>query len=162
MTPGVRWEYEAPITERFGRLVNLDVAPGFTAVSPVVASDPSGSLTGRRYPDVAHRPDKRGIQPRLGVAWRPVAGSSLVVRAGYGIYRNTSVYQSIAMLLAQQPPLSKTLSVENSAGQSADAGQRLRRRSRRHARTRLPSIRTSASATRRTGRRRCSATCRRR
>ena len=37
------------------------------------------------------------------------AGSSLVVRAGYGIYRNTSVYQSIAMLLAQQPPLSKTL-----------------------------------------------------
>ena len=61
------------------------------------------------------RPDKRGLQPRLGVAWRPVAGSSLVVRAGYGIYRNTSVYQSIATLLAQQPPLSTTLSVENSA-----------------------------------------------
>ena len=55
------------------------------------------------------RPDLRGIQPRLGVAWRPVPGSSLVVRAGYGIYRNTNVYQPIAMLLAQQPPLSKTL-----------------------------------------------------
>jgi hypothetical protein len=44
-----------------------------------------------------------------------VAGSSLVIRGGYGMYRNTSVYQSIATLLAQQPPLSTTLSVENSA-----------------------------------------------
>jgi hypothetical protein len=59
--------------------------------------------------------DLRGFQPRLGIAWRPVPGSSLVIRAGYGVYRNTSVYQSIEMLLAQQPPLSKTLSVESTA-----------------------------------------------
>ena len=115
LTTGVRWEYEAPITERFGRLVNLDVAPGFTAASPVVASNPVGSLTGRGYPRSLIMPDKRGIQPRIGMAWRPIAGSSLVIRAGYGIYRNTSVYQSIAMLMAQQSPLSKTLSVESSA-----------------------------------------------
>ena len=44
-----------------------------------------------------------------------LAGSSLVIRGGYGVYRNTNVYESIARLLAQQPPLSKTLSVENSA-----------------------------------------------
>ena len=50
-----------------------------------------------------------------GVAWRPIAGSSLVVRAGYGIYRNTQVYQPIASLLAQQPPLSKAFSVSTSA-----------------------------------------------
>ena len=108
---GVRWEYEAPMTEQFGRLVNLDVAPGFTAVSPVLASDPVGVLTGRQYPDSLLMPDRRGFQPRVGLAWRPVAGSSLVIRAGYGVYRNTSVYQSIDVLLAQQPPLSNTLSV---------------------------------------------------
>lgn len=112
---GIRWEYEAPMTEQFGRLVNLDVAPGFSAVSPVLASDPLGALTGQRYPDSLLRPDRRGIEPRLGVAWRPIAGSSLVVRAGYGIYRNTSVYQAIDLLLAQQPPLSKAQSVETSA-----------------------------------------------
>ena len=112
---GIRWEYEAPMTELYGRLVNLDVAPGFTAVSTVLASDPVGSLTGQHYPDSLIRPDRRGFQPRLAIAWRPIAGSSLVVRAGYGIYRNTSVYQSIAALLAQQPPLSTTLSVQNSA-----------------------------------------------
>ena len=33
-TLGVRWEYESPITEAQGRLVNLDVAPGFTAAAP--------------------------------------------------------------------------------------------------------------------------------
>lgn len=111
---GVRWEYEAPITEQSGRLVNLDIAPGFTGIIPVVAADSVGVLTGQRYPDSLLRPDKTGFQPRIGVSWRPVAGSSLVLRGGYGIYRNTSVYQSIATLLAQQPPLSTTFSMENS------------------------------------------------
>ena len=41
-------------------------------------------------------------------------GSSLVVRAGYGVYRNTAVYQPITTLLAQQPPLSKTFTASNS------------------------------------------------
>jgi hypothetical protein len=112
---GVRWEYEAPVTELLGRLVNLDVAPGFTAVSPVVATRPLGALTAGRYPDSLLRPDRRGLQPRVGLALRPVAGSSLVIRAGYGIYRNTAVYEPIALLLAQQPPLSNTSSVETSA-----------------------------------------------
>jgi trimeric autotransporter adhesin len=111
MNLGVRWEYESPITERFGRLVNLDIAPGFTAVAPVLAEDGSGTLTGTQYPDSLLHPDKRGIQPRLGIAWRPIPGSSLVVRAGYGIYRNTNVYQSIATVLAQQPPLSTSFNV---------------------------------------------------
>jgi hypothetical protein len=47
------------------------------------------------------------------LAWRPIPGSSLVVRAGYGLYRNTNTYQSIAMLLAQQPPFSKALSLQS-------------------------------------------------
>ena len=77
----------------YGRLVNLDIAPGFTAVAPVVAIDPAGSLTGQHYPDSLVHPDKHGFQPRIGIAWRPFPASSMVVRAGYGIYYNTSVYQ---------------------------------------------------------------------
>ncbi len=111
---GMRWEYGAPITELFGRLVNLDIAPGFTAVAPVVANDPVGPLTGQKYPNSLIRPDRHDFAPRIGVAWRPISGSSLVVRAGYGIYYDTSVYQTIALQMAQQPPLSKSLSVQNS------------------------------------------------
>ncbi|HEX3968720.1 MAG TPA: carboxypeptidase regulatory-like domain-containing protein [Edaphobacter sp.] len=112
---GVRWEYGAPISELYGRLVNLDIAPGFSAVAPVLASDPTGTKTGERYPDTLIRPDRRGIEPRIGLSWRPLPGSSVVVRAGYGIYDDTSVYQATALEMAQQSPLSKSLSVQNSA-----------------------------------------------
>ncbi len=36
-------------------------------------------------------------------------------QGGYGVYRNTNVYQSIALMLAQQPPFSKAFTVQNSA-----------------------------------------------
>jgi Carboxypeptidase regulatory-like domain len=115
LNAGVRWEYGAPITELYNRLVNLDIAPGFSAVSAIVANDPVGSLTGRHYPNSLIQPDKTGFEPRIGLAWRPVSGASWLVRAGYGIYYDTSVYQNIATQMAQQAPLSKSLSVQNSA-----------------------------------------------
>ena len=61
------------------------------------------------------RPDKRAIEPRIGIAWRPRSGSSLVVRLGYGVYYDTSVYQTLASQMAQQPPLSRVLSLQQSA-----------------------------------------------
>jgi hypothetical protein len=105
LTLGARWEYEGPFSEASGRLSNLAAAADFTSVS-VTTATPSNALI---------RPDRRGLEPRLGAAWRPVPASSLVIRAGYGVTRNANVYQSIALLLAQQPPFSKALSVENSA-----------------------------------------------
>src|SRR5260370_34463989 len=110
----MRLEYGATIAELYSGLVNLDIAPGFVAVAPVVANDRVGPLTGQTYPDSLVRPDKRGFEPRIGVSWRPISGSSVVVRGGYGIYYDTSVYQTIALQMAQQAPLSKSLSVENS------------------------------------------------
>jgi hypothetical protein len=97
MQLGARWEYDTPMIESQGRLVNLDIAPGFTAATPVFGS--------------VLNSDARGIQPRVGIAWRPVPGSSLVIRAGYGIYRNQNVYQPIVTLLAQQPPFSTAYTI---------------------------------------------------
>jgi trimeric autotransporter adhesin len=114
LNAGMRWEYGSPITELYGRLVNLDVVPGFAAEVPVVASNPVGALTGLRYPDSLIHPDKRALEPRVGIAWRPLPASSLVIRAGYGVTYDTSVYQTIATQMAQQYPLSKSLSVQNS------------------------------------------------
>jgi len=113
---GARWEYSAPITELYGRLVNLDLGPNFSAAAPVVASGRLiGPLSGASYPAALMRPDRAHLQPRLALAWRPWAASSLVVRAGFGVYANTSVYQSPALALAQQAPLSTSLSRSNSA-----------------------------------------------
>lgn len=112
---GVRWEYGSPITELYGRLVNLDIAPGFAAVAPVVANHPVGVLTGQAYPDSLLHPDRHAFEPRIGISWRPFSASSMVVRAGYGVTYDTSVYQAIATRMAQQSPLSKSLSVANTA-----------------------------------------------
>jgi len=99
---GVRWEYWPPLSEKYGRLVNLDISPGFSAENPVVAAN-----------GLIH-PDKHAVQPRVAFAWRPFAASSMVVRGGYGVYYNTSVYLPLATQMAQQSPLSKSLSVQNS------------------------------------------------
>jgi hypothetical protein len=112
---GMRWEYSSPVSELYGRLVNLDIASGFGAVSPVLGSNPIGPLTGRTFPHSLVHPDKHEIGPRAAFAWHPFAGSSMVVRGGYGIYYNTSVYQSIAAQMMQQSPLSKSFSIANSA-----------------------------------------------
>ena len=112
---GVRWDYSAPISELYGRLVNLDVAKGFTAVAPVVGSSPVGSLTGNHLPSSLIQPEKKMIEPRIGISWRPIPASTVVIRAGYGIYPDTSVYQNIVLQMAQQSPLSKSQTVQNNS-----------------------------------------------
>jgi hypothetical protein len=115
LNAGLRWEYGAPITELKDRLVDLDIAPGFAAVAPVLAANPLGPLTGTIYPASLLRADRADVEPRVGLAWRPIPASTIVVRAGFGVYVDTSVYQTIALQLAQQSPLSKSVQVQNSA-----------------------------------------------
>ncbi len=112
---GVRWEYESPFTERDGRLANLDVTRDFSVVHPVVSGDTTGSVSGASIPRALMQRDLRGLQPRVGAAWRPVAGSSLVLRGGYGVYRNSGVYQSVSLLLAQQAPFSNSVNLTSTA-----------------------------------------------
>jgi len=113
LNAGVRWEYNSPIYEKYGRMINLDVTPGFTNAVPVVANSPTGPLSGLHYPDSLMRPDKRGIEPRISFAWHPFFGASTVIRGGYGIYYDTSVYYSIVSQLIQQSPLSYSFNLPN-------------------------------------------------
>ncbi|WP_321473157.1 carboxypeptidase-like regulatory domain-containing protein [uncultured Paludibaculum sp.] len=110
---GARWEYSGPVTELYGRLVNLDITPGFTAAAPILAKAPMGPLTGQTLPPSLIRPDWNNFAPRLGFAWRPLSASSTIVRGGYGLYFDTSIYQAMATQMAQQPPLSTSLQIAN-------------------------------------------------
>jgi hypothetical protein len=113
---GARWDYGTPLNELFARLVNLDASPGFTAVTPVLGSSPKGPLTGQNYTGALVRPDRQSFEPRIGISWRPFPASTMVVRAGYGVYDDTSVYLTTAEAMAQQAPLSTSVSVVNSPG----------------------------------------------
>ncbi|MGA2434256.1 MAG: TonB-dependent receptor [Bryobacteraceae bacterium] len=101
---GVRYDYFAPFTEKYGHLANLDIAPGFTADAVVTPSAAAGPYTGA-FPAGLIHPDYDNFSPRLGLAWKiPKLRHSTIVRAGYGIYYNSQAYIPLAQSMAQQPP----------------------------------------------------------
>ena len=109
---GVRWEYGAPMTELQDRLVNLDVASGFTQVAPVLSSDPVGSVTGQTYPSSLVRPDRLGIEPRVGISWRPIPASTIVIRGGL---RHLSRYLGLSLSRASTRAASAALKERESS-----------------------------------------------
>ena len=114
LTVGLRYEYFSPFSEKYGRMANLDIAPGFTSVA-VVTPGASGPYSGA-FPSGLINPDYTNFSPRLGLAWKlPHAGRSTVVRAGYGIYYNGQAYNQFTSRLGQQPPFAISNSVNTSA-----------------------------------------------
>jgi len=90
---GLRWDWNGPLTEKYGKLVNFyasqynyDVASDSVSnIGLVVAGNNSSfgskgvsnsTLTGRQW----------GFAPRIGVVYSPSFVKNVVVRAGYGIY----------------------------------------------------------------------------
>lgn len=103
---GFRYDYSGPFTERDRQMVNLDIAPDFTAAAVVRAGE-SGPYSGQ-FPQSLVNPDRNNFAPRVGFAWTPSAKHSTTFRGGYGIYYNATVGLSLAQRLASQPPLAKT------------------------------------------------------
>jgi hypothetical protein len=101
---GIRYDYASPYVERNNQIVNLDAAPGFVTVSPVLPGQ-IGPYHGL-FPRSLVKPDRNNFSPRVGLAWR--ATNRTVVRAGYGITYNGSAYSTIAAQMANQPPFSQT------------------------------------------------------
>jgi hypothetical protein len=108
---GLRYEYVSPFSEANNRLVNLDINPTLTAVSPVFPGT-VGPYTGI-FPLTVVEPDRNNVAPRVGFAWKVIKNT--VVRGGYGINYNTGQYSSIAQNLAHQPPFAFTQTNVSSA-----------------------------------------------
>ncbi len=100
LTLGLRYDYFSPFTEKYGRMANLDLAPGFSGAA-VVTPGASGPYSGV-FPDGLIDPDRNNFSPRLGIAWKPK--SNVVLRGGYSIFYDGSVFGRIPSQLASQPP----------------------------------------------------------
>jgi trimeric autotransporter adhesin len=109
---GLRYEYFGPLYELNNQIVNLDIAPGYTAVAPVLPGQ-VGPYTGA-FPRSLVNGDPLNFAPRVGIAWK--AMKDTVVRAGYGINYNTSAYNNIALQMAYQPPFAFTETNTGEAG----------------------------------------------
>jgi len=109
---GLRWEYFSPYSEKYNRLVNLNVtgigptlAVSTVCGAPAPAGSPAGSCAAVEPGTLVH-PDKNLYSPRLSVSWVPKFKftKNMVVRSSYGINYNTGQYASFARNLAYQQP----------------------------------------------------------
>ncbi|HEV8132661.1 MAG TPA: TonB-dependent receptor [Acidobacteriota bacterium] len=101
---GVRYDLIMPGAEKYDRLANLDIAPGFTAVQTVIAGQ-QGAFSGD-LPRSLIFPDKNNFSPRIGIAFKPWTNRPVVIRAGYGVIYNDSIYRQLTGKLVSQPPFS--------------------------------------------------------
>jgi hypothetical protein len=115
---GLRWEYFSPYSEKYGRLVNLNVTgsaeAGTLNISNVCAAQaPAGSVAGACAavtPGTLVKPDKSMYSPRIAIRWAPKSKftKQTVVNASYGINYNTGQYSRFAQKLAFQYPFAIT------------------------------------------------------
>lgn len=102
-TIGFAWALATPTTEMQNRQANYDVAslkwyvpagsPALSGCTVCVATD------GR----VGIQFDKTAVEPRIGLAWKPMGSDKTAIRAGYGIFHDSAWNQG-GQGLWQNPP----------------------------------------------------------
>ncbi|MCU1233132.1 MAG: TonB-dependent receptor [Candidatus Solibacter sp.] len=102
---GLRYEYFSPYVEKFDRIANLDLASGVTGAA-VVTPGQTGPYTGV-FPRALVDADPKNLSPRAALAWRPTPKRHIVLRAGYSIFYNGSIYGELPGRLASQPPFAQ-------------------------------------------------------
>ncbi len=100
---GIRYQYLDPWMERYDRIANLDVGPGFSAAETVVPGS-QGSFSGL-FPRALVQSDRNNLAPRLALAYRLRSGQrTSVLRANYGVFYPHEAYDAFARELISQPP----------------------------------------------------------
>jgi trimeric autotransporter adhesin len=100
---GLRYDAVTPPIELGNDIVNLDIADlaDITRVQPGAPGVPRALIHG----------DYHNFEPRIGIAWQPPIKPKTVVRAGYSIFYNESIYNTLATELAYQPPIATAQSL---------------------------------------------------
>jgi hypothetical protein len=113
---GVRYEFFAPYTEKYGHIADVTTNPdaGFTSESEV-QSGASG------LPDSLVFPFRKAFAPRIGLALR--LPKQTVLRAGFGMNYTVGQYATFATTMAHQPPFAneQTNQEATAAGQATSA-----------------------------------------
>jgi hypothetical protein len=100
---GVAWALVTPITETANRYTNFNFITGKYLVagsSPALAGCTNCIRTDGR---VGVELDKTAIEPRIGLAWKPLGSQRTAIRAGYAIFHDSSWNQG-AQGLWENPP----------------------------------------------------------
>jgi hypothetical protein len=102
---GLRYDYITPAIELYNAIANLDVNAGLGQVAVVIPGQ-TGPFSGP-LPRSLVRGDPNNLAPRVGFAWQPFRSDSTIIRGGYSIFYNESIYQQLAFDMANQPPFAE-------------------------------------------------------
>ena len=119
---GLRYEFFAPYTEKYGRLALLDTNPagGFTNLAEVQSGGPVPSWSGN-LPNSLVYPFHLALAPRLGVALR--LPKQTVLRAGYGMNYTVGQYGTFASTMALQPMVNQPSFDNEQTNEATAAGE---------------------------------------
>ncbi|MBE0660042.1 MAG: carboxypeptidase regulatory-like domain-containing protein [Bryobacteraceae bacterium] len=109
LSMGVRYEFFPPYTEKYNRMANIVANSAFTEVS-VVTPGGTNPYTNEAIPSGMVVSDKNNFSPRFGLAWKPGKDGKTVVRTGYALFFDGSVFTRVPSALAAQPPFAVTSS----------------------------------------------------
>jgi hypothetical protein len=99
---GLAWALTTPITEAQNRQANLDIASKQLLVAGNV-SIAGCTICVRSDAAAGIQLDKTALEPRIGLAWKPLGSQNTVIRAGYAIFHDSSWNQG-AQGLFENPP----------------------------------------------------------
>jgi hypothetical protein len=99
---GLAWALTTPITEAQGRQANFDVASGKLLVAGS-ASIAGCTICVRSGGAAGVKMDMTALEPRIGIAWKPMGSQNTAIRAGYAIFHDSSWNQG-GQGLWENPP----------------------------------------------------------
>jgi hypothetical protein len=118
---GLRYEFFAPYTEKYGHLAFVDTDPsaGFTGAAEAQAGG-TGAFSGRLPNSLVH-PYPLALAPRLSFALR--LPKQTVLRGGFGMNYTNGQYATFASTMARQPMVNQPTLVNEQTNLAATAGQ---------------------------------------
>lgn len=130
---GARWSFFRQPTDATGRLTNFDPAtydpakaPCFTSAGLIDLGAPCNAnwdplngiiIAGQNSPygSKAGSEDNHAIAPRIGIAWDPFNTGKTSIRAGYGMFYDTTLFGIVEQNIFGNPPFVNSTSILNTS-----------------------------------------------